>query len=406
MSNNSDNPSVSETQHVERSHKFQYLRLQHCERREDGEWYYDPWSNDAMFEVDTAPILKICEDHGLLFTEKNLRHIQNELSMVEKNNDIYTAIDIFGKEHIAKVDASQPNLKDGEIWKYQVDYNFLCHLADTRFAGYHTVGNSAEEVAALTISKDPWKAAAIEDCTGNGLQDDGRFASWTSEWEQSPIREELCSFLEEHASKMKQVRKIVCFGLGCVAPRGGDEDRWWKDWWKGHYEQHLMALTIRDTLKKYGHPVAIVFAQDPAYCNVGTKYIESTFGIKVLPDMGGIMEVDEHTFVFTYAAGIPVMQICTHKTWPKGVAGMFNHPITKDGTVKKQAYTTEHMDIYGWEGYGSPTTDDPDPYVYEWAQKYQGKILRPLVLGEDAGMAIYVQPQSPSQSPSATTSDT
>lgn len=109
--------------------------------------------------------------------------------------------------------------------------------------------------------------------------------------------------------------------------------------------------------------------------------MESTFGITILPDMDGIMKVDENTFVVSNGPDIPVRQICVRKTWPKGPAGMFGWAVRGDGTVPKP----EH----GWKSMGA---DPLDPYVYEWAKGCREKILVHHESEDRLHIAVYVKP--------------
>jgi hypothetical protein len=179
---------------------------------------------------------------------------------------------------------------------------------------------------------------------------------WKKMWEQSQLRRDLTAALETHASKMRPIRKIVCFGLGCIVPE-----------YERSHVQHLAASHIAKVLGKAqkSDKEIEVFAQDPIYSRA---CIEVLLGfdppIKVVDfsKAEGLAKVDEHTLIISINPTGTVIEPALDLTRDKGgPAGILQHAWTVraerkwKGKVLKSGEGVE----YDWDG-GS---------CVEWAYK-------------------------------------
>jgi hypothetical protein len=74
--------------------------------------------------------------------------------------------------------------------------------------------------------------------------------------------------------------------------------------------QHALILTLRDVLsEKKGNLGGIAcYAQDPGYSDTDKSILEK-YGIKILSDPEGFLEVDDATVVLSFSPNVPVRQV-------------------------------------------------------------------------------------------------
>lgn len=137
----------------------------------------------------------------------------------------------------------------------------------------------------------------------------GSFQQTRIAWEASKQCEELKLLLG--SADIPPVRKIVAFA--CSTMRWGDKVR------HRSIVQHALILTIRDCLTKHiqSDNLGIVecYVQDPTYTSTDRQVLED-YGITVLDDPRGFLEIDEETIVLSHAPDIPVRQITADLTRP------------------------------------------------------------------------------------------
>ncbi|KAI0888221.1 uncharacterized protein GGS22DRAFT_155359 [Annulohypoxylon maeteangense] len=119
---------------------------------------------------------------------------------------------------------------------------------------------------------------------------------------------------------MPWIDKIIAFGLGVVAARASR---------KSHQIEHAIALTIARTLEEKNASTRIgIYLQDPGYTSA-CKEALSLMGFQVIGGHGahGFTMINEHTFVMSHNAPIPIREIVADIARP---AAMYWKPELAD----------------------------------------------------------------------------
>jgi hypothetical protein len=157
-----------------------------------------------------------------------------------------------------------------------------------------------------------------------------------AKWMRSQFCKDLVGHLEAHADNMNRVLKVVGIGLGALRfdRDCGDEEE--SGYFARSYLQHIAAVVIRDTLKRVQNtPHIDIVVQDPGYCTNCENHLRTKYGMRVNTDPGGLLAVDNNTFVLTKAPGINIRQIVMDITESYGgPAGILCDIIEDDGQVK------------------------------------------------------------------------
>ena len=132
---------------------------------------------------------------------------------------------------------------------------------------------------------------------------------WKVEWAHSDYRQKLVAYLEQYADRMKDVDRIICFGLGNLGSgRIG----------RRAYTQHLAAFTISQVLSQERQQPIPIYAQEPFYCATCKEFLRSSFNMEVVEDPHGFLLIDKNTFIMTVAPDVPVMQIAVDVLYEEG----------------------------------------------------------------------------------------
>lgn len=146
------------------------------------------------------------------------------------------------------------------------------------------------------------------------------FATMRNTWEAS----ERCKQLRSIFISIKTlcgIRKIVGFGCAPMAYSCQEQNT------RRAAFQHALILTLWDILGKKANPNQIrCFVQDPAYTEIDKSVLEG-YGITVLDDPKGFLEVDDSAAVISCAPDVPVKQIISDLAQP---AMMIWDAVSKD----------------------------------------------------------------------------
>ncbi|KAH8429037.1 SRR1 family protein [Aspergillus melleus] len=184
------------------------------------------------------------------------------------------------------------------------------------------------------------------------------------------------------------ITKIVCFGLGSLAPLIDDDSdtdeslslsmsmsmlldndtgislsdaspiNYTFDWnlTRAHV-QHAAVETIRTALQNRGMADASgveCYAQDPSYDAVDREFL-ATIGITALDDPKGFLELDANTLVLSVSPNVPIKQVVADVQWP--AAMVWNTVLSvKD---EPEEWVKRIMGN-GEAQWASPFTTDPD----------------------------------------------
>lgn len=131
------------------------------------------------------------------------------------------------------------------------------------------------------------------------------FRESTKSWEQSATCQQLTKTLRD-VDLSCEVTKVVGFACGDISFSDVPVDRAQRS-----ASQHALLLTLRNVLqeKNKTHKSNILcYAQDPIY-NTVDKTVLGNFGINVVDDPEGFLQVDNSSVVFSCAPNIPVKQV-------------------------------------------------------------------------------------------------
>lgn len=143
-------------------------------------------------------------------------------------------------------------------------------------------------------------------------------------WDNSRDRAELVADLERllDAGKLKDIKKIICFGLGQFFIDEHHDSFSLSRWCliNRRMAQHAAALTIADVLnqRQDGKNVTLL-AQDPSYYQEDKSTL-TMFGFRILDSSHGVqegfVEVDEHSLIMTVDFGDRVQQVVCETARP------------------------------------------------------------------------------------------
>ncbi|KAI1099979.1 hypothetical protein F4804DRAFT_63576 [Jackrogersella minutella] len=145
------------------------------------------------------------------------------------------------------------------------------------------------------------------------------------------IHSQTFHWLKQSLSKWKgprKIKKLVCFGLGNLAPRSRSDCRTLYDpeetlqSQKDYLTQHAAALTIAEVFRSTTADDVEVFAQDPSYSQTSKAFLEDT-GVIVVGEhgAGGFNEIDDDSAVFFRYPTAPVKQIIADIARPAIIIG-------------------------------------------------------------------------------------
>ncbi|KAF1841001.1 uncharacterized protein K460DRAFT_420836 [Cucurbitaria berberidis CBS 394.84] len=149
-----------------------------------------------------------------------------------------------------------------------------------------------------------WRREAItsRNCCGGKME---RFRDLQTRWKEGDLCNELVQNLQSIRQYMRPIDRIVCFGLGSL-----ENDR--------AFLQHVVAATIRDTLQDPNEKPMRFIAQDPAYCNNCETVLRYMFGITVVEQPEGFLDVERNTFVMAVSPDASISQWTLDKTYRFG----------------------------------------------------------------------------------------
>ncbi|OOF94536.1 hypothetical protein ASPCADRAFT_131155 [Aspergillus carbonarius ITEM 5010] len=153
-----------------------------------------------------------------------------------------------------------------------------------------------------SISPSPFEASLAE------------FLAFLRAWENSNTQKQLRATLESLPALFGPITKIVGFACNSmVSPQGCMPEK------QRIAFQHALLLSLRDILgKKTRNSDIKILVQDPAYTESDVAVLRE-FGIVVVEDPVGFLEVDEKTFVFSCSPNVPVRQIVLDMVRPAGM---------------------------------------------------------------------------------------
>jgi hypothetical protein len=124
-------------------------------------------------------------------------------------------------------------------------------------------------------------------------------------WEQSETCQRLKIALQD-ADLPCEITTVVGFACGDMAFLDGSLDRAQRS-----ASQHALLLTLQSVLQeknKTKKGQILCYTQDPIY-NTVDKTVLGNFGIEVIDDPEGFLQVDDGSVVFSCAPNIPVKQV-------------------------------------------------------------------------------------------------
>lgn len=124
-------------------------------------------------------------------------------------------------------------------------------------------------------------------------------------WEQSETCQRLTTTLRD-ADLPCEITTVVGFACGDISFSDVPLDRAQRS-----ASQHALLLTLRNVLQeknKTNKGKILCYAQDPIY-NTVDKTVLGHFGINVVDDPEGFLQVDDGSVVFSCAPNIPVKQV-------------------------------------------------------------------------------------------------
>jgi hypothetical protein len=187
-------------------------------------------------------------------------------------------------------------------------------------------------------------AAEVEKNTRNccGNRD---FSPLQTIWENSDACKELVSYLQEHGKRIRNVSRLVVFGLG---PLSDDTSVY----------QHMAVATIRDTLREVQDappfPPTPIYAYDEKYCGSCKATLKNKFGVEVTNEFAAYTGVDKYTFVISPNPTSSAPQVALHVPYKDddGPAAMLCGEVKSDGRYEVQ-----------------PGIDASSPLLWEWVRK-------------------------------------
>lgn len=145
------------------------------------------------------------------------------------------------------------------------------------------------------------------------------FRDLETSWKESKLCKKLVEYLKNDACNMRPVNRVVCLDLHRLR-----EDRF--------FREHLVAVTIRDTLQNSETMPMQIIAQSSEYCTNCAKVLKDMFGITMVERPDAFLHVDQNTFVIAY--GWPDARTCqwtldkTRKVG--GPAALLCDPVEQD----------------------------------------------------------------------------
>jgi hypothetical protein len=155
----------------------------------------------------------------------------------------------------------------------------------------------------------------------------------TKAWETSQLKKDLVQALERNANQIRQVDRIVCYGLGSLGRYTGARC----------YFQHLAACTIAKTLSKAqatnreDSKTIEIFAQDLFYTDHAREYMAKLDPPITPVDYRineALMKVNRNTFIVCIGAESDIVESALDITYPDGPAGLLCDKMHFDGQTR------------------------------------------------------------------------
>ncbi|KAF2106978.1 hypothetical protein BDV96DRAFT_607013 [Lophiotrema nucula] len=283
--------------------------------------------------------------------------------------------------------------------EYQLDYNTwqaagntICLKRDAAHAcPFYVREEYPQETKARTEACLPFdKEAYLNE----------NFARLKLTYENSDYCAQLKAYLAENKASMKEVKQIICIGLGnflkaerkkedkpCdnttekqqAANNPGDAtsvnkpDESTKELTyvpnQSHFYQYLLACTVREAFESGPDTPLPIYAQDPLICVGGRSLLKDYFNITVIGDPEAFVKLTENTFIITVWPWVPVRQLAVDLLDKYGgPAGMLCEEIMNNGThcngVEYVNNSDEEEDLW--------TLDPSSPRLEEYKKKCFG----------------------------------
>lgn len=134
------------------------------------------------------------------------------------------------------------------------------------------------------------------------------FGKVRNTWNGSQSCTRLKSILD---STLPQCSKVLGFALGEISREVLEV------WHQGPAFQHALLLTLRDVLSLYNPEWSelVSYTQDPAYSEVD-KLLLKSYGITVVDDPEGLLQVDDSSAVISCGPNAPIRQIVSDLAQP------------------------------------------------------------------------------------------
>jgi hypothetical protein len=167
------------------------------------------------------------------------------------------------------------------------------------------------------------------------LKLEGLIKKLTIVWKSSQLRKDLTDVFERHASKMRPVSKIVCFGLGPVITEEDTANEGCNAHIDRIYIQHLAASHIARILSTaQSCPTTIeIFAQDPLYtrtCAELLSRLSPPLQIVNAATVEGLMKIGHNTLIISINTDGTIIEPALDLTSEDGgPAGILHHAWTK-----------------------------------------------------------------------------
>ncbi|KAF2791415.1 hypothetical protein K505DRAFT_363844 [Melanomma pulvis-pyrius CBS 109.77] len=307
------------------------------------------WSEMTAKEK-TAWVMTKAKEAGGAFKPKKLQEsyilLRRAINLAPwrlPNPAVWSTTDIFGTEILREIDPNNAVLRYRSYQEMARDYNFV---------PIDWTNNQSQNPACCLGYRNVYHL--------NDLM---------FRWETSNAFKDLIACLkknlEEPSSRLRNVKRIICFEFGCMS---NDIS----------CIKHLIAVEIGRVITSYQKanpkhefyvPVKII-AQDAPYCEYGKKYLEKIHDVAIRINPSGLLSVNENTFVISIGAKTCIRQIVADSTQLRdGPAGMLCDKIQSNGhdhletTLSTDDPDSENLWEYRSENCDQATFTDNDPFI-------------------------------------------
>ncbi|KAL4865410.1 hypothetical protein BDV12DRAFT_174676 [Aspergillus spectabilis] len=263
-------------------------------------------STEALFQIDTW------FKSGIpFFTQKSIRDVQNQLRKQLNRGEKILVKGLDGVTVAFEVRTGDDR-KCHDKLTYQVGHPCIDYVSYQSLKARIESNRESPHLAFCNL-RIQYKLTRHNIPTGESVLDFGLrsqdevhrvFTTALQIWEESEVWAQIKATLSS-TSAATNIRKIIGLGCGTMSlPDGIPHFSY------GPAFQHALLLTTQRLLQEKCDDEIICGVQDPGYTDRDTPVLRS-YGIKILQDPEGFLEIDDSSLVFACAPNVPVKQIVT-----------------------------------------------------------------------------------------------